>query len=399
MTMDPATSSTPRVVLVDPSLFTEPYDAGLGEGLDAVGVPHLWAIRPVRQGQRGLLPADRTAALFYRHVDDSRWIPRKLRGLAKAASHVVGLGRLILLARRRSVRTIHFQWTVLPLVDAVAIALLRRFHAIVVTVHDTTPFNGDAFNFLQRAGFFGPARMADAVIVHTETARDRLLAQGLAMERVFVVPHGPLPLRLSHDERLPPPAVRDQRRTFTLFGQMKPYKGIDVLIEAVGLLPRDRLLELRIVIAGAAMMDLAPLHQRIAVLGLEDAIAWRIGRLSEPELASLFEESDVFLFPYRQIDASGAYYTVRPLGKWIVASRVGVFAEDFVEGRDGRTVPAEDPASLSAAIVEALDAPPDASRREGGGASWAQIAQRTDEVYRIAERRLTSATSSAHGPR
>ncbi len=388
---DTARSHGPQVLLVDPSLFTEPYDAGLTEGLDAVGVPHAWAIRPVRHGQSRLLPSDRIHALFYRHVDDSRWIPGRLRGLAKAMSHLVGLGRLALLARHPAVRIIHFQWTVLPLIDAAAIALLRRRRTIVVTVHDTTPFNGDAFNVLQRAGFFRPARMADAVIVHTHTARERLIAQGVAPERVFVVPHGPLPLRVAPAGRLPRPEERDSRRTFTLFGQMKPYKGIDVLIEAVGRMPRTRLREIRVVVAGAMMMDISMLERRIVELGLIETVVLRPGRLSEPQLAALFDETDVFVFPYRQIDASGAYYTVRPLAKWIVASRIGVFAEDFDEGGDGRTVPPEDPSALANALIEALDAP-DTHTATGGGASWAAIAGLTEQVYRTAERRLAEGT-------
>lgn len=373
----------PRVALVDPSLFTGPYDAGLDEGLVSIGVPTLWAVRPLRRGQQGDLSPDRCRPLFYRHVDDATWVPPRLRPALKAAAHLVGLARLVATIRRERIEIVHFQWNVLPIVDALAIRILRRRAVVVVTVHDATPFNGDRLPLLQRWGFDLPARLAHAVVVHTSRGKETLAARGVAADRIAVVPHGPLTLRAPLGEAAPMDVASDGRTTFTLFGQIKPYKGADLLIEALALLDPALRSGVRVIIAGARMMDTTALEQRIEALGLGGTVECRFGRLSEAEMDRLFNETQVFVFPYRQIDASGTYYLIRDRAPWIIASRVGVFAEDFIEGGDGRSVPPGDVPALAAAIAEAAGGCP---RRPAGprGVGWPTIAEQTLRVYGIA---------------
>jgi len=363
---------------VDPSLFTGPYDAGLTQGLEQAGVRCVWAVRPLRTGEKADLPDRLSRAIFYRHVDQADWLPSRLRPLAKALGHLVGLARLAALLRREKLGLIHLQWAVLPIVDALFVWLFRRRTPIVVTVHDTLPYNGSPISWLQKAGFFLPARLASQVIVHTRTAAERVAAQGVDPARINIVPHGPLSLAIG-PPRAPivkPPGLK----TFVLFGQLKVYKGLDILVEAVGLMPPDMRAASRFIVAGAVAMDMAPIERRIAELGLAETIELRYGRMTETELAELLDEADVFIFPYREIDASGAYYLVRPLGKWTVASRVGVFAEDFIEGEDGATVGPADPADLARGLCDALSDKV-ISRARRGGIDWAEIGELTRLVY------------------
>jgi glycosyltransferase involved in cell wall biosynthesis len=380
----PDAAAGPSVLLVDPSLFTGPYDAGLTQGLEAAGVRCAWAVRPLRRGERGDLPERVARPIFYRHVDRADWLPPRLRPAAKALAHLVGLVRLAALLRRERATLIHLQWAVIPIVDALFIRLIRRRAAIVVTVHDTLPYNGSPISWLQKAGFFLPARLASEVIVHTQIAAERVAAQGVDPARINIVPHGPLSLAV--DDR-PPNRTVDKAagvKTFVLFGQLKPYKGVDILVEAVGLMPKALRQTSRFIVAGAIMMDMAPIERRIAELSLGATFELRYGRMSEHALADLFDEADVFLFPYRDIDASGAYYLVRPYGKWIIASRVGVFAEDFVEGEDGATVIPADPQDLARGLCAAWTEKR-ASGPRRGGADWVQIGARTQLVYSRAQ--------------
>ena len=118
-------------------------------------------------------------------------------------------------------------------------------------------------------------------------------------------------------------------------------------------------------------MDLAPIQRQIAALGLDDVVELRAHRLSEPEMAELFAATDCFLFPYRQIDASGVYYLTKALGKWMIASRVGIFAEDLADGSRGALVAPEAPDQLASAIANghrraAAARPVRAGSRSGG---------------------------------
>jgi glycosyltransferase involved in cell wall biosynthesis len=373
-----------RVVLVDPSLFTGPYDAALSRGLIAAGAEPKWAVRPTRPGDQPDLDPQQTDLFFYRHVDGLRGLPPSLRAAAKGASHVLGLARLVHRVRRRRPDVVHFQWTVVPALDALAMFLLRRHCAVVLTVHDPTPFNGDRMSWLQRAGYRWPMLVAHRVIVHTRQARRTLVERGLPSSVIDVIPHGPLSLRV---QATSPGSRSDSRYTFVLFGELKPYKGIDVLIDAVALLPESVRSRARVLVMGRSQMDLAPLAERIASRGLAGAIELHPRRLSEEEMAELFARTDCFVFPYRNVDASGVYFLVRSLSRWVIASRVGIFAEEVQEGVDGDLVPPEDPRALAAALTRAAtDDPRPPVRRPA--AEWDSIGRATLSVYCAARQPL-----------
>jgi glycosyltransferase involved in cell wall biosynthesis len=368
------------VLLVDPSLFTAPYDGALTDGLLAVDVDVQWATRPTRQADRQLLPPARVDAFFYRRVDEAPHLPGVLRAAAKGISHVIGLCGLVLRVFVRKPDIVHFQWTVVPWLDALAIQVIRWLRPVVLTVHDPVPFNGERRSWLQTWGFDRTIRLADRVIVHTQSGRRTLVERGVSSAKIAVIPHGPLGLGIP----LPQRRVRetgeaDRKWTFVLFGEMKAYKGADLLVEALGLLPDAVRRQARVILAGRPQMDLAPLEERIAALGLSDVVEIRPRRLAEEEMAALFAETDCFVFPYRQIDASGVYFLVKSLGKWMIATRVGVFAEDLRDTH-GTIVPPEDIGALASALEFAVQTKPTpaTSRAED---SWAAIGRATKELY------------------
>ncbi|MDF0578889.1 glycosyltransferase family 4 protein [Bradyrhizobium yuanmingense] len=368
------------VVLVDPSRFTQPYDVGLSRGLIAAGLRILWATRPLRYGEPEQLPEGTVRDFFYRRFDRPDLLPSFLRGPAKGFSHIAGLFKLMALARRENAGAIHFQWTILPIFDALAMQVMKRRSKIVLTVHDTIPFNGEKISTLQNLGFDLPIRVADAVIVHTETAARRLIERGHVAGKMHVIPHGPLTINVEMPIRAPRDA--DEPWVFTLFGQIKPYKGLDILVEAVSRVKERLAGRARVIVAGAAYMDIEPVRQEIARSGITDLIELRIGRLSEEEMAQLFADTDCFVFPYRQIDASGVYYLTAPLGKWMIASKVGIFADNVLDGLNGDTIPVNDPETLAEALVNcAVKRPlPD---RGTAAPSWDTIGEKTCALYQI----------------
>jgi len=367
-----------RVWLVDPSLFTAPYDAALTGGLLAADVEPMWAVRPVRPGDRQEIASEHVDAFFYRHVDRMTLIPSKLRALAKGMGHALGLARLVLRVLKQRPDAVHFQWLVVPPLDSLAIIAIRAFVPVVLTVHDTVPFNGEYVSFWQNLAFDLPIKLSDSIVVHTHAGRETLLRRGVPSGKVSVIPHGPLPL---HGAPTPnsAPGAQDGRFTFTLFGELKTYKGIDVLVEALGMLPQAVLANAHFIVAGRPRMDLSKLRARIAQLGLDHVIELLAQRLSEQEMNDLFAQSDCFLFPYRQIDASGVYFLVKSLGKWLIASNIGIFAED-VRHEQGELVPAEDARALADAIERAIIRRPKPAPVEPGLA-WALIGEKTRELY------------------
>jgi|GEM_PF-961402 len=369
-----------RALLVDPSLFTAPYDAALTEGLVAAGVEPTWAVRPIRPADRQEIPAEYAAPFFYRHVDQATFLPSPLRSVAKGLAHAVGLAELLLRVRTTRPDVVHFQWVVVPPLDVLAMKMISRLCPVVLTVHDTVPFNGDRPSVVKDLAFDVPIRFADRVIVHTQAGKGRLLARGVPAQKLVVIPHGPLRPPPGASSFSGPVPRTDDRLTFVMFGEIKRYKGPDLVVEALGLLHASVRAKARVIIAGRSQMELAPLRARITELNLEASVEIRDRRLSDQEMADLFAETDCFLFPYRQVDASGVYFLTKSLGKWIIASRVGIFAEDVAEGTQGTLIGVDDPRALADAMATAIaERPVPAASSPSSG--WAAIGRATRQVY------------------
>jgi glycosyltransferase involved in cell wall biosynthesis len=367
------------VLQVDPSLFTAPYDAALSSGLVAQDVCPVWATRQLRDGEEDLLAPYRTQRFFYPRTDGPS---RRTGGVWKAVKgveHLFGLRRITRLTQRRNggvrgIDLVHFQWAALPLLDARAIARMRREVPVVMTVHDIVPFNGRKVSALQRSGYDAVLKQADRLIVHTEEGRDALIARGFPAERVQIVPHGLLPLL---DVR---PEPRDDRWRVVLFGRLQAYKGMDLLIEALGRLDPATRARINVLVAGETMIDVVPLLKRAEELELENSFTLRPGRLSEAGMAALLRSADAFVFPYRAIDASGVLHQVAHLGRWIIASDLGAFRAMLEGTRAGVLVPPGDAGALADAIRSSIGRRPEEGPATGVP-GWAEIGARTRAVY------------------
>lgn len=372
------TKTTLKAMLVDPSLFTAPYDAALTHGLLNASIQPMWATRPLRKGDAQEIPAHCVDAFFYKWIDGTSYLPSKLRALLKGFAHAIGLSKVIWKVLFKRIDVVHFQWAVIPILDAMVMRIIRCFRPVFLTVHDTTPFNGEQISFMQNLGFDLPISSASQVIVHTQSALQSLIKRGVPERKINIIPHGPLslgiPLPLLDNAR------RDKRWTFVMFGEIKTYKGFDLLVEAVALLPESVRNSCRCIVAGRPRMNIDPILERIAVLGLSDAFDVRPKRLTEEEMAALFVEADCFIFPYRQIDASGVYFLVKGLSKWLIASQVGIFAEDMQEDVDGHLVSSGDVPALAKAMNYAIENRPVAKTNQAAS-SWGNIGLLTRACY------------------
>ncbi|MFS0735486.1 glycosyltransferase [Sphingomonas sp. 1P06PA] len=366
-----------RALLIDPSLFTAPYDAALSEGLEAAGVATGWAARGPRPDERPEIDGRRRVLTCYRLTDGPR--RRQGRGwqIAKGIEHAIDLRRIERAARDHDV--VHFQWGLVPLLDAAAMRRIGRARPVVLTVHDTTPLNGARVSAAQVKGFAGLLDAADALIVHTDGARVALIAQGVAAARIHLVPHGPLPLACA------PEAIEPQvegRWRIVQFGRIQSYKGVDLLIEAIARLAPETQAQLQVIVAGEPFIDLAPLRARADALGLAPPLfELRAGRLDDQAMADLLHGADAFVFPYRAIEASGVLFLVAGLNKWIVASRLGAFADVLrADGLHGMLVAPGDIDALAAALAGSIGRAPPTGGRDWAP-SWTDIGLKTRAIY------------------
>jgi glycosyltransferase involved in cell wall biosynthesis len=378
-----------KIALIDPSLFTWPYDFELAEGLRRVGHEvkifgkHI-AEEDVKADHRQLL-----AQHFYPELKPPRgneW-PRSVFLAVKGVSHVVSMARLLVALRRWRPDVIHFQWAPLPSVDRWFVPLLERIAPVVLTVHDSTPFNGNPRGGLQSIGSVAIMRQFKRVIVHTEAARTRLIDYGVPPDRIERVPHGVLGQPVPVNEA---PVSADPARpvTLLLFGRIKPYKGVDLLLEAVSRLKPEHRARCRLWVVGEPHMDVTPLQQQAHALGLQDKVDFDFRFVKDEEIPGIFARSDVMVLPYREIDASGVLMIALASGLPIVASKMGLFAELLENDRHGFLTPPENIGALAAALGELIDSPSkraamsqEVRELQKSIPDWVSIARRTEGVY------------------
>jgi len=375
-----------RVALVDPSLFTLPYDTALASGLQAVGHDVvLFGRRPGRDDNAA--DGIRLEQSFYRvaAAPAVTALPKRLRLGIKGLDHIVSMAAFGRRIGQWRPDVIHFQWLALPLLDRCFLPQLRRIAPLVLTVHDTNPFNGNPAAFVQKLGITASLACFDRFIVHTEQGRARLAQQGIDQAHVTVMPHG---LLGAPDAKAEASDTMQGRLTFLLFGKLKPYKGADLLIEAFGRLPEELRRKACVRIVGKPYMDVGPLHALARRLGIETEVGIEPRFVDDNQVASLFGPQVVATFPYREIEASGVLSLAIAYGRPILASRLGGFAEQIEDNVHGAVVPPEDPAALSAAMARFVT---DRAFTEGcarnvhrlaaGVPGWDAIARRTAAVY------------------
>jgi glycosyltransferase involved in cell wall biosynthesis len=314
-------------------------------------------------------------------------LPGPCKRLLKAAEHAIDMPRFISKMRSLKPDVIHFQWLPIPALDKIYLRQLQRIAPLVLTAHNTTLYHGAAPSRLQGLGFTSVFKYFDAVITHTEYSKKRINAKRwISPEAVAVIPHGVLDYyrSLGHETESWSPA----NPTILFFGNIKPYKGLDVLLRAFQALPPATRKSSRLVIAGRPHCDMREFQKLSLDLGIDSQVTWKLGFLEEPEVADLFRSATVAALPYREIDQSGVLMTAIAFETPIVASQLEGFQETIKNGVHGYLVPVGEVSALATALDRILTRPDEARRMRQalgilrqGELSWDHCAKETMKVY------------------
>ena len=106
------------------------------------------------------------------------------------------------------------------------------------------------------------------------------------------------------------------------FGLMRPYKGIDLLLEAWRGIDGAELW-----IAGMPRMDISAL-----TAAAPPGVRFVPRFIGDDELPAYFRRADLVVLPYREIDQSGVLFTALAFGKPLLLSDVGGFPEIAATG-------------------------------------------------------------------
>lgn len=362
-----------RVQVVDPSAFTPPYDRALAASLARAGVDVELVTSRFLYGPVPAANGYRVSESFYRR-SAARGLDVPARRPLKFAEH---LGDMLRFRREASADLIHYQWLTVPTVDA---ALLPSVRPRVMTAHYILPPQPSRRQVATARRVFG--RM-DAVIAHSEHGAARLREEvGLDRDRVRVIPHGAFDYLTKLPEEKPLPAELEgaEGPVVLFFGLLRPYKGLDTLLEAF-----RRIEGAELWIVGNPRMDVEPLRKAAAEASGRVRFLTRF--IDDAEIPPIFRRADVVVLPYRDAEHSGVLYTGLAFGKPMVLSAVGGFPEAAEEGV-AMLVPPEDPTALAAALHELIH--DEAARIElaraateaaEGPYSWDAVGRQTLALY------------------
>jgi glycosyltransferase involved in cell wall biosynthesis len=367
------------IALVDPGAYTPPYDDRLatslaerGHGVHLLTAPFRFGETPRADGYRREELFFRLSSSLFRRAPRSRW-----RLPLKAIEYVPGTNRLRRRIDELDPDVVHFQWLVhRPDIDLRWLRGIAARRRTVFTAHDLW-----AMLESRPAEWRRVFDAVDRVIVHSRRGVDELTRLGVAKERIARIPHAVFDSEQTPD---PPPPIGS---TLLVFGVIRTYKGIDLLLRALPEIART-VPEARLVVAGDPQDPVGPFQALADRLGIADLVEWRLTFQSETEIDTLMAEATVVVLPYRHaVDSSGVLARALGSGRPVVATSVGSLGETVEEFGAGEVVPPEDVGALATACARLLT---DAGARERAieGAlaartalSWRVSAQLHEQLY------------------
>lgn len=167
----------------------------------------------------------------------------------------------------------------------------------------------------------------DDVLVHS--AEQRATAAALAPSAAITT--AVLPANLEGATRAAPRTRTDVDEPLEVlaFGLVRPYKGVDLLVEGAAAVP-----QVRVTVAGEFWTPVAELEDLADRHGMRDRLTLRPGYVPTEELADLFGRSDLVALTYRSVTGSGNIKLAFEHGRPVIATRVGTLPDE-VAGRYG----------------------------------------------------------------
>ena len=235
-------------------------------------------------------------------------------------------------------------------------------------------------------------RDADAFVAMSHRIREELLAAGVPLERIALLPHGVDTARFR-------PATAGERSALrarlglpreallvTYTGRLLRGKGLETLLAAFGrAAAQEPRAHLSLVGSGSgqALSVEEELRQRVREAGLEPRVTFA-GRVDAVE--DWLRASDVFAFP-SIFEALGiSLVEAAACGLPCVGSRTGGIVDVIEDGGTGRLFPPGDTDALAAALGELLADP---ARRAAMGEAARRVALRRFDVLDSLERYRT----------
>ena len=145
------------------------------------------------------------------------------------------------------------------------------------------------------------------------------------------------------------------------FGIVRPYKGLDVLLNALAKAPP----RVTLTVAGEFWGGTTGTEKLIAELGLAGRVTLRPGYVPADEIPALFGGADALVMPYREATASQNALLAFAHGVPVITTTAGALAGQVRDDVDGLTCAPGDTGDLLRVLIQISD--PEVVRRLRAG--------------------------------
>ena len=235
--------------------------------------------------------------------------------------------------------------------------MLRGRVPVVYIIHNVLPHEPGVFDRTVAQWALRPAR-GFAVLTEREKTRLSLL---LPNRKEVAVSRHPVYRQFESDQVDPEAArlrlgVPPDRPVVLFFGFIRPYKGVEFLVDAVGRL-RDRGQTPTLLIAGEGWGASAELRQQVESLGMTDQVRIHNRYIPNEEVGLYFSAADVFVAPYTAGTQSGSLQIAAGYSLPVVVTEHLAPGLHRIPSDRARVVPTGDAGALAGAIQEMLRVP------------------------------------------
>jgi glycosyltransferase involved in cell wall biosynthesis len=315
-----------------------------------------------------VLDVDLTSDLFsdyknVRYIPVFRVLPRNSSFLEKFYNLIRYYLLQIWFLISQKPRVVHFQWLDRKiLVDRLVLPTMARLfgHTVVLTVHNINAAKRDnRDNALNRFTLRYLYSTAHLLIVHTPQSKAELMKEFPVKEsKIAIIKHGMnnrvLQRGISRVEARMYFGLKSEEKVVLFFGNIDYYKGLDVLVDSLLLLPEEFRQNLKVLIAGNSKYPdyTGPVIEKTKSAELKDSVISRIGYIPDEEVEYYFTAADCIVLPYRNIYQSGVVFMAYTFGLPLLAADVGNFRNDVPEGKAGYLFESGNTGDLSKTILK-----------------------------------------------
>ena len=264
--------------------------------------------------------------------------------------------------------------------------ILRFFfkYPIVITVHDPISHKGETRNnwrsFLANMSEKLLLSRCDRMIVHGNILKqDMIINNRTFTNKISVIPHGDYSFFTKYKEN-----KESIKNSILFFGRIVDYKGLNYLIRSIPLIVKE-IPDVKLTIAGEG--DISKYKESIKKN--IDHIIVKNSYISDKDVATLFESTQLLILPYIEATQSGPLHIACAFKKPVVATNVGALQETVENGQTGIIVPHSNVNALAEAIIGLLkndklryNMGENAYKKMKEDMSWDKIANDTIDVYK-----------------